>query len=225
MLPTDLKNANRRQFLKLAGGLGAGAGILALTAKGLQAEEPFDSVPPALWRNARHNGLCMIRRPAPSNLSWRTAIAGNDEPGQRLIVTGTVLAPDGRTPAAGVTVYAYNTGTDGYYGKLRAEYPPRLYGWMKTAADGRFELRTILPGPYPGMQIPAHVHFSLWGAGYPLQWVDELRFEGDRYITPAMLSQAANDGEFRTIQPLAQGEDGALRCGFRIRLQPHGNFA
>jgi protocatechuate 3,4-dioxygenase beta subunit len=96
---------------------------------------------------------------------------------------------------------------------------------MRTDADGRFELRTILPGSCPGMRVPAHIHFSLWGAGYPLQWVDELRFAGDRYSTSAMLSQAAEQGEFRTIQRLARAEDGTLRCGYKIRLQPKTNFA
>ena len=74
---------------------------------------------------------------------------------------------------------------------------------MKTDADGRFELRTILPGSYPGMHVPAHIHFSLWGAGYPLQWVDELRFEGDHYITPAMRSEDANKEPSRTIRRLS----------------------
>jgi len=209
----------RRQFLTLA------AGALALAATRLEAEEPFDSLPPSVWRHARNNGLVMIRRPAPRQLTWRTRIAGADEPGQPLIVTGGVFAPDGKTAASGVTVYAYNTDAQGYYGENQAEFPPRLYGWTKTDTDGRFELRTILPGCYPGMHVPAHIHFSLWGAGYPLQWVEELRFEGDRYITPAMLRQAENDGEFRTIQRLVLGEDGMLRCSYKIRLQSRSNFA
>src|ERR1039458_8660758 len=70
------------------------------------------------------------------------------------------------------------------YGENRTEYPPRIYGWMKTNAAGGFELRTIHPGCYPGMRVPAHVHFVLWGGGYPLQWTEELKFEGGRYITP-----------------------------------------
>jgi len=74
------------------------------------------------------------------------------------------------------------------------------------------------------MRIPAHVHFSLWGAGYPLGWVEELRFEGDRYITPAMPTQDAEAGEFRTIQRLTQGEDGALYCAYRIRLRSTSKF-
>ena len=113
-------------------------GILALAANGIEDEEPFDSLPPGVWRNARVNGLVTIRRPAPSPLSGRTQIAGKD---------------------AGVAVYAYNTDAQGCYGENHAEYPQRLYGWMKTDAEGRFELRTILPGWYPEMHVPAHIHF------------------------------------------------------------------
>jgi protocatechuate 3,4-dioxygenase beta subunit len=166
----------------------------------------------------------MIRRPAPRALSSQTRIAGEDEPGEPLIVYGNVLAPNGQTRAESVTAYAYNTDSAGYYGENHAEYPPRLYGWMKTDADGRFELRTIRPGSYPGMHVPAHIHFSLWGAGYPLQWVDELRFEGDHYITPAMRSEDANKEPFRTIQRLVRGDDGVLRCSYNIRLQSRSNF-
>jgi protocatechuate 3,4-dioxygenase, beta subunit len=209
----------------MAAQLGTGAGILAVAATGLRAEEPFDSLPSSVLRNARDNGLVMIRRPAPLQLSSRTQIAGNAEPGQRLIVAGRVVAPDGTTPAAGVTVYAYNTDAQGYYGENHAEFPPRLYGWMKTDSAGRFELSTILPGCYPGIQVPAHIHFSLWGASYPLQWVEELRFEGERYLTQKMLSEDANAGKFRSIQRLAQGQDETLRCGFKIRLQSKSNFA
>ena len=223
MFQAEENSRNRRQFLRLAAYLGGAAGISGLVR--LQAEDPFDSLPPSVWQNARHNGLVMIRRPAPEHLSWRTQITGKGEPGRPLIVNGCVLAPDGKTPAAGVTVYAYNTDAQGYYGENHASYPPRLYGWMRTDADGRFELRTILPGPYPEMQIPAHIHFSLWGVGYPLQWVEDLRFQGDRYLTAAILSKDASDGEFGTIRRLVQGDDGALRCDFKIRLQSKSNFA
>jgi protocatechuate 3,4-dioxygenase beta subunit len=176
-------------------------------------------------QNARQNGLCMIRHPAPNELAAYARLTAQGEPGQPLIVSGQVFAPTGEQPAAGVTVYAYNTDTEGYYGENQREFPPRIYGWMKTDADGRFEVRTILPGHYPNMQIPAHIHFSFWGAGYPLQWVDDLRFEGDRYLTPAMLEESARGGDFRTIQPLVKGENGMLRCNYKIKLQQRTNFA
>jgi protocatechuate 3,4-dioxygenase beta subunit len=165
----------------------------------------------------------MIHRPTPSWLSWQAQIAGSEEPGDRLTVAGRVFSPDGRTPAPGVTVYAYNTDAQGYYGENHKEYP-KLYGWMKTDGDGRFELRTIRPGWYPGMQVPAHVHFELWGSGYPLQWTKELKFEGDRYITPSIFEQDAQKAEFRTIQRLVRGDDGTLACNFRIKLLRESNF-
>ena len=78
---------------------------------------------------------------------------------------------------------------------------PRLKGYMKTDAEGRFELHTIVPGRYPGMRIPAHIHFNLWGAGYPVQWVDDLRFEDDSYLTEAMRMESRARGTFATIRP------------------------
>ena len=197
---------------------------LSVAARRLAAQEPFDSLPASLWQNARRNGLVMIHRPTPGNLSWRTQIAADREPGEPLIVAGQVFAPDGHTPAPGVTVYAYNTDAQGYYGENHTEYPPRIYGWMKTDSTGRFELRTIRPGCYPNMQAPAHVHFELWGGGYPLQWTGELKFEGDRYLTPDALAKDAQLGEFHTIQPLSRGEDQVWHCSFKIRLQRESNF-
>jgi len=202
----------RRQFLWQAAGL-----VPAVST--LSAQEPFDSVQASVWKNARNNGLVMIHRPAPSEITWQAQIVKKGEPGEPLIVAGRVLAPDGTTPAESVTVYAYNTDAQGYYGENRREYPPRIYGWMRTDAGGRFELRTIHPGCYPGMRVPAHVHFVLWGGGYPLQWAEELKFEKGRYITPALLAEDAKLGEFRTIQPLSRGSAGVLRCSVQIPLR------
>jgi protocatechuate 3,4-dioxygenase beta subunit len=219
MFPQNL-NPNRRRFLKTLTSFGA----TALVARRLAADEPFDSLPASVWSNARRNGLLMTHRPTPNDLSWRAEIARKGEPGARLTVEGQVFSPDGRTPATGVTVYAYNTDAQGYYGENQQEYPPRIYGWMKTDTAGRFELYTIHPGNYPGMRVPAHIHFELWGAGYPLQWTDELKFEGDRYITPAMLAEDERKAEFRTIQRLTHSVDGAPHCRFNIKLQRESNF-
>src|SRR5580658_5943982 len=99
---------HRRDFFLQAAGLAAAARLLPAQ------DDPFDSLPAAVWRNARSNGLVMIHQVtihdlAPALLSSRTQIARDDEPGDRLVVEGQVFAPDGHTPAPGVTVYAYNT--------------------------------------------------------------------------------------------------------------------
>lgn len=207
----------RRDFLYAAGGL-----ILARRAPG--ADDPFDTLPASVLRNHVKNGLIMIRHPAPAGTTSHARIAPASEPGQPLIVSGQVFAPDGTSPAPGVTVYAYNTDAEGYYGANHTFAPPRLYGWMITDAAGRFELQTIRPGRYPSMHVAAHVHFSAWGAGYPPQWFDELRFEGDSYLTPAQIAEDKTRGEFAAIQPLTRSDDGALHCSFRLRLSRRSNF-
>lgn len=121
--------------------LGFGLGRRVVSADG-----PFDLLPPSAWSNKRKNGLVMIWPNPPAQLDSSTQITADTEPGERLIVSGQVFAPNSKTPAAGVTLYAYNTDAEGYYGVAHAEYPPRLYGWMKTDSAGRFELRTIRPG-------------------------------------------------------------------------------
>src|SRR5258707_735097 len=111
----------------------------------------------------------------PANVSSVRVIAGPSEPGARLVIDGQVFAPNGVTPAPGVIVYAYQTDNTGEY-RNDASRVARLHGWARTDAHGHFQLRTIRPAPYPGRGIAAHVHFHVWGGGYPLQWTDELLF-------------------------------------------------
>ena len=215
---------SRRRFLKNA--TWTGLALSGLSSKGAESKstDPFDALPKSVWERARNNGLVMIHRPAPEILSSETRIVPLKEPGKALTIEGQVFAPDGVTPTPGITVYAYNTDAEGYYGADHKEYPPRLYGWMRTNDDGRFELHTILPGHYPEMHVPAHVHFTVWGGSYPPQWTEELRFEGDPYITPDMLALSKAKGEFGSIQPLTSTRDGVLHCRFNIRLQRETNF-
>jgi protocatechuate 3,4-dioxygenase beta subunit len=220
---TDPKtDGSRRTFLK---SVGIFSGVVAAARAAASNDDPFDALSPGVWRNSRMNGLVMIRHPEPAGLTPRAKIVRPGEPGEPLVATGQVFEPDCKTPVAGATVYAYNTDAQGYYGENRREYPPRIYGWMKTDNIGHFELLTIKPGRYPGMHVPAHIHFSLWGGGYPPQWVDELRFDGDSYLTPDMLAQDRTRGGFATIRRLTRNSDGVLHCSFAIRLQHESNFS
>jgi hypothetical protein len=74
------------------------------------------------------------------------------------------------------------------------------------------------------MHIPAHVHFNLWGAGYPVQWTEELRFEGDSYLTEAMKSESEARGKFATIRPLSRDKNGIYHCEINLRLQEKSNY-
>lgn len=218
----DARSRSRREVL--AWGLGlAGSRLAPPRLLAAYPEDPIAALPAHVWANARQNGLVMVRHPAPPDLSPIARITAPAEAGAPLVVSGRVVAPDGRTPASGVTVYAYNTDADGYYGDHRTDFPPRICGWMVTDSSGCFELHTIRPGRYPGMHVPAHVHFVLWGGGYPPQWVDDLRFAGDSYLTDADLETSRARGFFRTVQPIERRPDGSWRTEFVIRLAAESN--
>lgn len=160
---------------------------------------------------------------APANVTSVGTVGGGSEPGTRLVVTGRVFAPDGVTPAPNVIVYAYQTDAAGQYHNDKTGIA-RLHGWAKTDRDGRFEFRTIHPGPYPGREVPAHIHFHIYGGGYPLQWTPDLMFAGDPLLRAAQINESAALGRFANIQATVRDVDGAEACTFNIRASKTTNY-
>src|SRR5690242_18234147 len=70
--------------------------------------------------------------PPPDTVSSVGTIAGANEPGQRLEISGQVFAPDGTTPVANVMVYAYQTDATGAYHNNPETRVARLHGWART---------------------------------------------------------------------------------------------
>lgn len=160
----------------------------------------------------------------PGTVGSVGVIAPPGEPGERLVVSGHVFAPDGVTPVPNVYVYAYQTDATGEYHNDPSTHVARLHGWAKTDSQGGFELHTIKPGAYPGRTIPAHIHFHAWGGGYPLQWTPDLNFAGDPLLSSSAISDSAAAGKFGSVQQISGGADGALRCTFNIRLSSVTNY-
>jgi protocatechuate 3,4-dioxygenase beta subunit len=147
-------------------------------------------------------------------------IAGPNEPGERLLVRGRLFAPDGERPAAGAILYAYQTDVTGVYNRDRdPAAPPRLRGYMKTDAEGRFEYDTIRPGSYPGRTVPAHVHHHAWGGGWPTQWLTELNFADDPLLTAADRNRSQQAGRFAWVLAPRRTAQG-LEVELNIRLKP-----
>jgi len=149
-------------------------------------------------------------------------LAPPSEPGTRLIVKGQVFDPSGTRPVAGVIVYAYHTDARGHYNKLGIR-EPRLKGWVQTDAQGKFELHTIRPGAYPGRTDPAHIHFEVWGAGYPKQSPDALEFTDDAHVTPKMLAASRAKGKFASIVTPSRDARGVLHVTIQMRLRNESN--
>src|SRR5258706_13601420 len=108
------------------------------------------------------DGCDLIYEGMPSSLQWETTIPPAGEPGQPLIISGTIYKKDGTTPAPGVILYLYHTDNSGRYspstGQTAGKRHGHLRGWIKTGTDGHYQFRTIKPMPYPNGKIPAHIH-------------------------------------------------------------------
>lgn len=116
--------------------------------------------------------------------------AGWYEPGQKLVVTGTVYHLDGKTPAPDVIIYYWQTDNTGYYtpGEGMDERTKRhghIRGWVKTDARGQYTIRTVRPAPYPGEAMPAHIHLSVKEPHIAREYyTDEINFDDDKLLIP-----------------------------------------
>jgi protocatechuate 3,4-dioxygenase beta subunit len=135
----------------------------------------------------------------PSQLSWQTSIAAAAEPGERMEISGVVYQLNGKTPAPNVILYAYHTDVTGLYVPAanatgQARRHGRLRGWVKTNAQGIYKFTTIRPAPYPGRDIPAHVHLVVKEPDKNEYYLDEVWFDDDPLVTPEKRAQTAQRG-------------------------------
>ncbi len=115
-----------------------------------------------------------------SSLTSNVRIATLSEPGERLVLSGTVYRADGRTPASNVVLLAYHTNAKGIYpqragGDRRGTLSARL----RTDGKGRYRIDTIRPGGYPGNVAPAHIHLVVQPEGKREYYIDEVVFDDD----------------------------------------------
>jgi len=162
------------------------------------------------------------QRLRPKKLSSMSRIAPAAEPGVALVIRRRVYGNDGRTPAAGVTVFAYQTDAAGVYNRPNVS-GCRLRGWAQTDSSGRFEFRTIRPASYPDTRILAHVHFTIDGPSLPRRFVSDLNFADDPLVTQAERLRAAKEGAFGSVRPVTL-RDGAQHVDFQLRISDRGKF-
>ena len=106
--------------------------------------------------------LCAGREATESAL--RIAPAG--EPGEPMVITGTVWVGARRLPVPGTRLVAYHTNAAGKYARDGSGYPGAyLCGALITDEDGAYRIETIRPGARSADVTP-HVHFdgkAPWG--------------------------------------------------------------
>ena len=112
-----------------------------------------------------------------------------DPLGERIIVHGRVLDENDR-PVAGALVEVWQANSAGRYrhkiDQHAAPLDPNFSGAGRFLTDdqGYYRFTTIKPGAYPwgnhpNAWRPAHIHFSLFGAGLLTRLVTQMYFPGD----------------------------------------------
>lgn len=199
------ENSYPRNFLRLATNA---AIVLAVAAVALELS--------ACGRSERLFAQPSQTSPASSSSSAKPAakisLVTDGEPGEPLIVSGTIYAPDGRTPLEGINLFVYQTDATGRYSTSSGDNRnTRLHGVMQTGSDGRYEFRTIKPASYPDSRIAAHIHAYVSGPRYPEYWIDEYHFADDPFVTADMRAKDDGKGSRASILTLTRGADGVLR--------------
>ena len=116
------------------------------------------------------------------------SIATDTIPGKKIKVIGAVKDTEGK-PVVNALVYLYHTDSRGWYaansphvnmkeGDMRHA---RLFGYVRTNKDGKFELHTIKPSGYPQSDLPAHIHVHVTAEGYS-NFVNEFLFDDDERL-------------------------------------------
>ena len=151
----------------------------------------------------------------------RARLAGPDEPGERLVLTGTVFSSDCRTPLPGALIEVWQANDGGLYdtntpGNFTETTTFHLRGMLQTNEKGQYEIETIVPGRYPvppnlpgleqyaGLTRPAHIHFRVMESLH-VPVTTQLYFKGDPFIAwdpwagpkPSLAIDLTQDGKLR----------------------------
>ncbi len=132
---------------------------------------------------------------------------GGEPLGQRINLTGRLLASDGR-PIAGQLVEIWQCNAAGRYRHPVDQHPAPLdpnftgAGRCLTGPDGGYRFVTIKPGAYPWRNDPnawrpAHVHFSVFGRAFTERLVTQMYFPGDPLLEFDPIYNAVRDERAR----------------------------
>jgi len=152
---------------------------------------------------------------------FQLKLASDAEPGQKLMLRGFVLSADCRTPLPHTLIEIWQANDQGFYDKKRPgdflEPPPpfHLRGMLRTDAQGRYEIETIVPGAYPippgvpglekfgGLTRARHIHIKVLPF-LNVALTTQLYFKGDEHLAgdpwgghkPSLALDMKQDGKY-----------------------------
>lgn len=194
-------------------------GILLLQQTGCTQNSTESKAP--ISSSKKVGGSCegcevIYSSPVPfEKLSWIDTLPDFNEKGTRLVVSGIIYMPDGKTPAKDIVMYVYHTDQSGKYTNRNNEkgYAGRngyIKGWIKTTEKGEYKFYTLKPAPYPGSNIPAHIHPVIKEPGINEYYIDEYLFLGDPFLTQSEKDRQEKRGGSGIVS--LENRNGILYC-------------
>jgi len=152
------------------------------------------------------------------------SIATDTIPGRKIRVIGVVKNEEGK-PVVNALVYLYHTDSRGWYaansphvnmneGDMRHA---RLFGYVRTDKDGKFELHTIKPSGYPQSDLPAHIHVHITADGYQ-NFVNEFLFDDDERLVGKIRENSVRN-QFIIAKPEKADKPFEQQFSYMITLQ------
>jgi protocatechuate 3,4-dioxygenase beta subunit len=142
----------------------------------------------------------------------KAKLTAANEPGDAMVVSGVVRGTDNK-PIANAIMYVYHTDHRGIYSPGPSDDPPRLFGYLKTDAEGRYEFRTIRPGGYPDdSKAPQHIHYEVTVPGRSAVR-SEFYFPDDPRLDPKFRETAK---QRKLLATVSRDADGAQRATFDV---------
>ena len=167
---------DRRSFLKKIGLTGLAAGVLPVSK--LAGAENTPDLPPCDATTVDYYGQGPFYTPNAPQIS-QNMLATASEPGQRLIISGTVYAQDCITTVPNALLDIWHANDAGQYDNTGYN----LRGQLHADANGNYQYETILPGKYlnGSSYRPRHIHLKVSAPDFD-DLTTQLYFQGDTDI-------------------------------------------
>ncbi len=169
--------------------------------KGQRTERtPYSTTPNEALVGGPFQNSRLMYEGMPERLTAIDTSVAWKQPGQQLLITGTIYQNDAKTPAPDVILYYYQTNTDGLYASdgpsdAQTTVHGAIRGWIKTDENGQYAIYTIRPGAYPNGQEPAHIHLNIKEPNHLNEYyLDALVFDDDSLLTTQKRQSMENRG-------------------------------
>ncbi len=216
---SDTSNS-RRQFLRNASLASLSLGMIPAIGRDLKvlAPQKAGSTCDATTLDYYGEGPFYTQNPP---LLTNGQLAGSNEPGTRMIISGSVHTLDCSQVIPNTTIDIWHANDAGQYDNSGYN----LRGVVKSNSQGFYMFETIKPGKYlNGNQYrPSHIHFKISPPGFPTL-TTQLYFQGDSSI-PSDAAASISSGQFdasERIIPLTPNGNGILEGNWDIVVDGNG---